>query len=124
MRGPIRWLRATSGIPWRKRLRHHINLVRWTLDRCDGCGHRFAWKGDARFGQNSQTFHQPCLNAQMWHTKADERLEVLAAICDVWEITESDMRDLMQNRDEARGWDLAWRVFRDMRHAQPTEEQP
>ena len=120
LRGPIRWLRVTRGIPWKKRLRHHINLVRWTLDRCDGCGHRFAWKGDARHGQNSQTFHGPCLQAKTWRSKAEERMAVLELVCDVWDVRADDVRELMANRQtsegasRSRGWDLAWRVFYDM----------
>ena len=119
-RNPIRWHRQLRSVPWKKRLRHHINLVRWTLDRCDGCGHRFAWKGDARFGQNSKTYHEPCLNAQTWRATAEERMQVLELICDVWEVKASDVRELMANRAETEGyersnaWNLAWRVFYSM----------
>lgn len=125
-RNPIRWLRQTSGIPWRKRIRHHINLVRWTLDRCDGCGHRFAWKGDARFGLNSQTFHEPCLQARTWRTHAEERMQVLELVCDVWGVDAAAVRELFANRQAGEGfersnaWNLAWRVFYQMEQRQNT----
>ena len=122
-RNPIRWVQQTSGIPWKKRLRHHVNLVRWMLDRCAGCGHRFAWRGDARHGMNSETFHNPCLQAQTWRTKADERMAVLELVCDIWEVEADDVRELMANRQASEGyersnaWNLAWRVFYDMERA-------
>ena len=117
---PIRWFRVTRGIPWRSRIRHHINLVRWTVDRCDGCGHRFAWRGDPRHGLNSKTYHGPCLSAMTWRTRAQERLEVLALVCEVWDIKASDARELMANRfpdgyESSNGWNRAWRVFQDLK---------
>lgn len=106
-----------NGVPWKKRIRHHINLVRWTLDRCAECGHRFAWKGDARHRQNGETFHGNCLSLRHWRRTADERLQVLALVTEVWDVRGDDVRELMANRVEGEGWErsdrwnLAWRVF-------------
>ena len=121
-RNPIRWNRQLRTVPWKKRLRHHINLVRWTLDRGDACGHRFAWKGDARhsFGNAGERYHEPCINLATTRWKAKERMEVLRLICDVWDVKADDVRELMANRAEhegyerSNGWNLAWRVFYDM----------
>jgi hypothetical protein len=131
MSNPIRWVRKTRGIPWKSRLRHHINAVRWMLDRCTGCGHRFAWKGDARFsfGNAGETYHEPCMAKITWRNKAIERMAVLSLICDVWEVTGEDVRSLMANRNidplgESKGWDLAWRVFYDLeREADQNHQQ-
>lgn len=120
----VRWFRTTRGIPWRKRLRHHVNLVRWTLDRCAHCGHRFAWKRDARHSyghSDGKVWHGSCMALEMWQRKAEERLKVVDVMSDLSGLTGSDVCAAMNLRADngqpgggSSAWDLAWRVFYDL----------
>lgn len=42
----------------------YLNVKKWIVDRCDGCGKRFRWK-EARFGFQSSdraVWHDPCMS--------------------------------------------------------------
>ena len=100
-----------------------LRVRRWLVDRCEGCGHRFHWARDGRhsFGnRDGKVWHSPCIALAMWRNKASERLAVIDVMADVWNITGSDVRELMANRAESEGlersnaWNLAWRVFYDL----------
>lgn len=122
MKTPTHLLRQTRGIPWRKRIRHHINLVRWTLDRCEHCGHRFAWKGDARHAtgnRDGKVFHGSCLALRTWRTKAEERLWVLDRTLGCSGTSEADVKffiDFGAETDDERiaASNRAFRVFYDL----------
>lgn len=95
---------------------------RWHRDRCAHCGHRFAWQRDARhsFGnRDGNIYHEPCIGYLMWRTKAEERLDMLNLVCEVWTVSDSDVKQLVELRagtdDErvARS-NLAFRVFYDL----------
>jgi hypothetical protein len=102
-----------------------VNLARrlhhWRRDRCAHCGHRFRWRRDARhsFGNNREIFHDPCIGYRTWRTKADERLNILAVVCEVWGISDRDVKGVVEMRtpDNAEGTrlrDQAFRVFYDL----------
>lgn len=112
--------------PWWRRFKRNG----YHIERCDYCGHRFAWKGDARhsYGHgDGKVWHGPCMALLTSRNKAEERLTVLALICDIWEVAGSDVRELMANRAMSEGyersnaWNLAWRVFYDLEKSNPAD---
>jgi hypothetical protein len=94
-------------------------LRRWHEDRCALCGHRFAWR-EGRFsnGPGTGPQHEPCNAARHWRIVADERLIVFDVVSDVWGIKSESVTELMALRypdaTSHSGWNLAWRVFRDL----------
>lgn len=99
-------------------------VQRWRSDRCAHCGHRFRWRRDARhsFGNNREIFHEPCIGYRTWRGKAEERLEILSVVCEVWAISDRDVKGVVEMRtaDNADGTklrDRAFRVFYDLSNA-------
>jgi hypothetical protein len=96
-------------------------VQRWMTDRCAHCGHRFRWSGDARHshGGNREVLHAPCIGYQIWRSKADERLDMLAVVCDVWDISDRDVKGVVEMRaaddaERVKQSDRAFRVFYDL----------
>jgi hypothetical protein len=100
---------------------------RWLTDRCEGCGHRFRWKRDARhsFGnRDGKVWHDPCISLVVWRGKAEERMEVLDVVTDLWEIKEptvSEILALRRPKYEHNGRNLGWRVFYDLDNKRTAE---
>jgi hypothetical protein len=95
----------------------------WWGDRCTHCGHRFRWRKDARhsFGNRDgkEVFHDPCMGYVIWRRKAEERLDMLALVCEVWGVTDRDVKGIVEMRaqndlDQSARSDLAFRVFYDL----------
>lgn len=101
---------------------------RWYRDRCDGCGHRYAWKGDGRYSSAHGTMHYPCWSATHWKRVADERLVVLDEVVSACGVKLHDAEVLVASRyaeaEQHNGQNLAWRVFRDIENAQKAEDRP
>lgn len=97
-------------------------VQRWLNDRCEHCDHRFHWKHDARhsFGnRDGKVYHEPCIAHLIWRTKADERLRILAVICEAWGVTSGDVDGLVSMQsatdDERRDRsNMRFRVFYDL----------
>jgi hypothetical protein len=63
--------RGASRLAWLLRHRRHLrprwwpylNVKRWIVDRCDGCGQRFRWR-EARYSYQStdKVWHDPCMS--------------------------------------------------------------
>ena len=91
-------------------------IKRWRSDHCADCGHRFRWKRDARHshGGNREVFHSACIGRQIWRNKATERLEMLALVCEVWGISDRDVKGVVEMRaaDDAERVDQSNRAFR------------
>lgn len=92
---------------------------RWQQDRCTLCGHRFAWR-QGRFsnGPGTGPQHESCNAARHWRLVADERLTVLDVLTDVWDVTSTDVQELvagrLPEREATRGRNLGWRVVYDV----------
>jgi hypothetical protein len=100
-----------------RRLRH------WVTDRCAHRGHRFRWRKDARHshGGNREVFHAPCIGYQIWRGKADERLAMLNIVCEVWDISDRDVKGVVEMRaaddaERVQQSDRAFRVFYDLQN--------
>lgn len=106
-------------------------LRRWLTKRCEHCGHRFRWKRDARhsFGNGDRkVYHGPCIALVQWRNKAEERLDMLALVCEVAGLTGEDIRGIVEIRTTGTDnasieQNAAWRVFYDLeqRQIQATE---
>ena len=99
-------------------------LRRWLRDRCAHCGRRFRWRRDARhsFGGNREVFHETCIGYRIWRGKAEERLAMLAVVCDVWGIADRDVKGVVEMRAEddaerVKRSNVAFRVFYDLQNA-------
>ena len=103
-------------------------LKRWLRDRCDHCGHRFAWKGDGRYShgnRDGRVLHGPCMAYLTWRTKADERLAMLGVTLDMAGMTDRDVKTAVELRAESEDQrvsdsNAAFRVFRDIKKAKGT----
>lgn len=110
--------RAGSVHPWWRRFKRNG----YRRDRCEGCGHRFRWSRDPRhsFGnRDGKVWHGPCIALVQWRGAADERLAILDLICEVWAVTDRDVKGVVEMRtaDDASGARLrnqAFRVFYDL----------
>jgi hypothetical protein len=99
-------------------------VQRWRRDRCEHCGHRFRWKRDARFSygnRDGRVYHDACMGYVDRRRTAEERLDMLALVCEVWGITERDVAGVVELRttDDAEGAklrDVAFRVFYDLQN--------
>ena len=99
-------------------------IKRWRRDRCTHCGHRFRWSKDARhsFGnEDRRVYHDPCMGYVTWRAAAEERLEILGIVCQVWGVNDRDVKGVVEMRtpDNAEGAklrDRAFRVFNDLSH--------
>lgn len=51
----------------------YLNVKRWIVQRCDGCGHRFRWK-EARFSYQStdKVWHDPCMSLRHVRSQLDD----------------------------------------------------
>lgn len=100
-----------------------IEVKRWLTLRCERCGHRFRLKRDARhsFGnRDGKVYHRPCLEAIVWQSKAEERLEILDIVTDIAGLNHLTIEGVIENRTErlsdarAALSNRSWRVFRDL----------
>lgn len=95
---------------------------RWLTERCEHCGHRFRWKRDARhsFGnRDGKVYHGPCIALVQWRSKAEERLDLLATVCEISGMTGADVQGVISMRasgspDASTEQNKAWRVFYDL----------
>lgn len=51
----------------------YLNIRRWIVDRCDGCGRRFLWR-DARhsYQGTSKVWHDPCMSLRHVRGQLDD----------------------------------------------------
>lgn len=51
----------------------YLNVKRWIVERCDGCGQRFRWK-EARFSYQStdKVWHDPCMSLRHVRGQLDD----------------------------------------------------
>lgn len=104
--------------PWWRRFERNG----YRRERCEGCGHPFRWSRDPRHSlgnRDGKVWHGPCLSLMTTRAKADERLEVLDLVCDVWEIDDQAAKGVVENRattDDERvaASNRAFRVFHDL----------
>ncbi len=49
-------------------------VYHWLVDRCDGCGHRFWWRGDARhsYQGTDKVWHDPCMSLRSVRGQLDD----------------------------------------------------
>lgn len=65
-------------------------------------------------------FHDACHAAWHWRLVADERIQVLEVVADVWEVNSITVQELMALRakadlaDESSARNRGWRVFYDI----------
>lgn len=112
-----------SGRRLARQVRIWVRDGRWRLF-CADCGQRF-WPGQSVHGYGGQQdkFHERCMSYLHWRRKADERLDVLDLVSEVWEVTSSDVRELLSGRADdkanhkAEAWNKGWRVFYDLDNA-------
>lgn len=106
-----------------------VRYRRWRL-RCDHCGLGFLPVHSVHGYGGKESFHDVCMSARTWRYKAEERLEVLDLVADVWGITMGDATELMANRAErenyerSNAWNKAWRVFYDLDNQRKKGSQP
>lgn len=103
-------------------------IRRWIGDRCAHCGHRFRWKKDARHshGGTREVFHAPCIGYQIWRGKADERLAMLDVVCEVWDVSDRDVKGVIEMRaandaQRVQLSDRAFRVFYDLQNSRKVD---
>ena len=97
-------------------------IRRWLRDRCAHCGHRFAYRGDARHSygnRDGKVYHNPCIGYLTFRSKAEERLAILDLVVDVWNVDERDAKMTIElragNGDERiAASNRAFRVFHDL----------
>lgn len=107
-------------------MRRLLREIRWHFTlRCDYCNLRFRWKRDPRhtYG-DKRVFHGPCMGYLSWRSKADERLDVIAVMCDLSGLTGRDVQSVFELRTETKvhgsnAWNAAWRVFYDLGNRVP-----
>src|SRR5687767_2960074 len=95
---------------------------RWKL-RCDHCKRRFL-PTDIPHGYSStdRVWHDVCMSYGHWRRKAEERLDVLDVVSEIWGIDAQTVRGAFANRypqgiESSRAWDKAWRVFYDLENS-------
>lgn len=62
----------------------YLRVRRWLLDRCEGCGHRFRWKRDARHSYmgTDKVWHDPCMSLRHVRSQLDDLTKYLQATAD------------------------------------------
>lgn len=121
-----------------RRLRRYVSDLRRGL-RCGHCGRRARW-GESWHGYGSpdRVWHDVCMSYRHWRTKADERLQILDLVTDVWQVRAQDVYSLAEGRAadgdpdqpsprtsaESDAWNLAWRVFYDLEHHRTAQGAP
>ena len=99
-----------------------VEVRRWLTLRCDLCGHRFRWIGDARQATGSRdgkVWHRYCQGYIMATATADERLQVLDLALSVTGVSAYKLRPIAEMRapDETQrvaASNRVWRVARDL----------
>jgi hypothetical protein len=104
-----------------RRLWLYTRMKGWR-SRCAHCNRRFLPSHSRHaFGDNHPTYHEVCIGYVRWRGKADERLQVLDLISEVWQVDSGTVQELARNR-ESEGYkssgarDRAWRVFYDLKN--------
>lgn len=79
-------------VRWAFRHRKHLSIhfgfsrrvKRWLHDRCESCGKRFRWKGDARCGYMSsdKVWHDACMSLMHVRSQLDDAYKVFVGIAD------------------------------------------
>ncbi len=74
--------RGMTRILWTLRHRRHLHyrwwpylrIHRWISQRCDGCGQRFRWRGDARFSYQGadKVWHDVCMSLRHVRSELDD----------------------------------------------------
>ena len=101
----------------------------WT--RCEECGQPFRrrqavfsrnWNGDGPGWRKPEraVLHDKCSALLTYRGKAQERLDVIDLIADVWNVDSNTVQQLARNReilpsDAANADNMAWRVFYDLK---------
>lgn len=101
-------------------------IRRWATLRCEHCGHRFRWKRDPRNSYGSgdgKVFHSSCISYLIWRERAEERLEVLALVVELANISDRLVTGVVELRAESETDRVAasnrtWRVFHDLKKRQ------
>jgi hypothetical protein len=59
----------------------YLRIKYWLTLRCDHCGHRFRWKGDARFSTwgGDKVWHETCQGYQHWRRQCEEAWDYIEA---------------------------------------------
>lgn len=109
-------------------LRYFVQ-ARGSRRRCDHCG-RLKHFDDAWHGYgNDRVWHSECMSYRHWRSKADERMRVLRAVVEAWNVTTADVVVLLgipvspehldhatpRSAEEINLDNLAFRVFYDLK---------
>lgn len=103
---------------------------RWLTKHCEHCGLRFRWgPRDSRhsFGnRDGKVYHGPCIAFVQWRSKAEERLDLLATVCEIAGMTGDDVQGVVSMRtsgspDASTEQNKAWRVFYDLEQRETGE---
>lgn len=61
----------------------YLNVKRWIVERCDGCGRRFRWK-EGRFSYQStnKVWHDPCMSLGIVRGQLEDMTDYLRGVAD------------------------------------------